>query len=154
MNRTGMDGKQDHGPAPYTANVEQAAMQNQDFRVTMWTGRHLQMTAMCIPPCGEIGLEVHENADQIILIEQGKAVVKMGSCERELGFRQSLWKGDAAFVPSGTWHNVVNAGRYPLKLLSVYASPQHPAGTVHRTREDAEWEEGRGSFCCEKERRC
>lgn len=27
------------------------------------------MTVMCIPPCGEIGLEIHPDTDQLIRVE-------------------------------------------------------------------------------------
>ena len=60
-----------------------------------------------------------------------------------------IWEGDDAWdaykgsnyailIPAGTWHNIVNVGKCPLKLYSLYAPPQHPFGTVHRTKEDAE----------------
>ncbi|MDY2700241.1 MAG: cupin domain-containing protein, partial [Lachnospiraceae bacterium] len=44
-------------------------------------------------------------------------------------------------VPAGTWHNIVNAGRIPLRLTSIYAPPHHPRGTIHRTKEEAQKEE-------------
>ena len=69
----------DNGPDPYAGNIQQLAVQNEAFRVALWTGCHLQMTLMCIPPCGEIGPEVHEDTDQFIKVEQGTALVKMGS---------------------------------------------------------------------------
>lgn len=68
----------DNGPNPYVANIEQQAVQNQNFRTAIWTGCHLQMTLMCIPPCGEVGLEIHPDTDQFIRVEQGNAVVGMG----------------------------------------------------------------------------
>ncbi len=131
----------DNGLNPYVTNIEQVAMQNQNFRTAIWTGCHLQMTIMCIPPCGEIGLEVHTDTDQFIRVEHGKAIVKMGRCKNQLDFQQNMCKGDAAFIPAGTWHNVVNIGRNPLKVSSIYAPPNHPRGTVHRTKEDAQREE-------------
>ncbi len=90
----------DHGPNPYVVNIEQTAIQNQNFRTTVWTGCHLQMTVMCIPPCGEIGLEVHQNTDQLIIVEQGTAVVKIGECENQPDFQQNICKGDAVFIPA------------------------------------------------------
>ena len=36
-------------------------------------------------------------------------------------------------IPAGTWHNIINTGNKPLKV-----SPQHPHGTVHVTKADAE----------------
>lgn len=131
----------DYGPAPYAANIPQMAMQNHNFRTATWTGCHLQMTLMCIPPCGEIGLEIHADTDQFIRIEQGKAIVKMGTCKEQPDFQQTLCMGDAVFIPAGTWHNIVNTGMNPLKVSSIYAPPNHPWGTIHQTKEDADREE-------------
>ena len=47
-------------------------------------------------------------------------------------------QGDAIFVPAGTWHNILNTGRFPLKLSSVYAPPHHLRGTVHKTKADSD----------------
>ncbi len=134
-------GQTDHGPDPYVMNIEQTAIKNQNFRTAVWTGCHLQMTVMCIPPCGEIGLEIHPDTDQLIRVEQGTAVVKFGKCEKKPDSQQNICKGDVVFVPAGTWHNVVNTGRNPLKVSSVYAPPNHRRGTVHPTKADADKEE-------------
>lgn len=128
----------DNGAKPYAANIEQSAMQNQNFRTAVWTGCHLQMTLMCIPPCGEIGLEIHTDTDQFIRVEEGTASVKMGRCKNQVIFQQTLCKGDAVFIPAGTWHNIVNIANAPLKVSSIYAPPHHPKGTVHRTKVDSE----------------
>ena len=128
----------DNGPNPYVANIEQQAVQNQNFRTAIWTGCHLQMTLMCIPPCGEVGLEIHPDTDQFIRVEQGNAVVGMGRWEYQMDFQRNMCRGDAVFIPAGTWHNVVNVGTRPLKLSVIYAPPHHPRGTVHRTKSDAE----------------
>lgn len=125
-------------PRPYITNIEQKSMQNANFRTAIWTGNHAQMTLMCIPMCSDIGLEMHPETDQIIRIEQGMALVKMGQSKNELHFQFEVYKDDAIFVPAGTWHNVINIGRTPLRVSSVYAPPHHPAGTVHRTKEEAE----------------
>lgn len=134
-------GQADHGPNPYVTNIEETAIQNQNFRTAVWTGCHLQMTVMSIPPCGEIGREVHSNTDQLIRVEQGTAVVKIGECANHPDFQQNMCQGDAVFIPAGTWHNIVNIGRNALKVSSVYAPPNHRRGTVHCTKEDAEREE-------------
>jgi mannose-6-phosphate isomerase-like protein (cupin superfamily) len=138
MNCNPCTGQTDFGPDPYVADVSRLAVQNQNFRTALWTGSHLQMTLMSIPPRGEIGLEIHEDTDQLIRIEQGSAVVKMGSCRDHPDVGQRLSAGDTVFVPAGTWHNVKNAGCSPLKVSSVYAPPHHPNGTIHRTKEDTE----------------
>ena len=41
-------------------------------------------------------------------------------------------------IPAGTWHNIKNIGNIPLKLYSVYAPPQHPFETVHKTKADSD----------------
>jgi mannose-6-phosphate isomerase-like protein (cupin superfamily) len=141
MNFCHCTGYFDYGPEPYVINTEQIALQNANFRTAIWTGNHLQMTLMCIPPCGEIGTEIHESTDQLILIEAGMAVVKIGKCRNQMDFQRKLSKGDAVFIPAGNWHNIINAGRNPLKLCSVYAPPNHPRGTIHKTKADALLEE-------------
>ena len=125
-------------PRPYITNIEQKSMQNANFRTAIWTSRYAQMTLMSIPVCSDIGLEIHPETDQIIRIEQGMALVKMGQRKNELKFQMEVCKDDTIFVPAGTWHNVINIGRTPLKVSSIYAPPHHPAGTVHRTKEEAE----------------
>lgn len=128
----------DHGPEPFAAHMLSAAQKNRNFRTAFWTGCHLQMTLMEIPPCGEIGLEAHPDTDQLIRVERGRALVRMGPCQEETNFRRCLNAGDAVFVPAGTWHNILNTGSCPLKLSSLYAPPHHPHGTVHRTKADSE----------------
>lgn len=119
-------------------NVPEAARNNTDFRRAVWTGQHLQMTLMSIPVRSEIGVEMHPDVDQLLRVEAGRGLVRTGSCRHDLPSAQQLQAGDVVFVPAGTWHNVENRGNCPLKLSSVYAPPQHPRGTVHRTKAEAE----------------
>lgn len=128
----------DHGPSPFCANILCASQANPNYRTAFWTGCYLQMTLMEIPRCGDIGLEVHPNTDQLIRVEAGQAMVRMGCSREQLDIQCSLGVDHAVFVPAGTWHNVINTGNCPLKLSTVYAPPHHPRGTVHRTKEDAE----------------
>ena len=36
------------------------------------------------------------------------------------------------------WHNVINTGADALKIYSLYCPPEHPDGTVHVTKADAD----------------
>ena len=123
---------------PCVENIERMAFQNRNFRTTVWTGSHSQMTLMCIRNCDDIGVEVHPDSDQIIRVEQGRACAKMGERKEQLNFCRNLCEGDVVFIPAGMWHNIINAQDAPLKLSVIYARPNHPRGTVHRTKEDAE----------------
>ena len=132
----------DYGPKPFAGSIRQAVCGNQSFRSALWTGSHLQLTLMCIPAGGEIGLERHEDTDQFLRLEGGSGLVQMGPCRGQVSFERQVSAGDAIFVPAGTWHNLRNTGCCPLKLYSVYAPPQHPRGTVHPTKADADAAEG------------
>lgn len=141
MQRECMNMHMDRGPMPHVFSAERAAMQNRNFRTAVWTGEHLQMTLMSIVPCGEIGLEIHPDTDQYLRIEQGNGVVQMGRCRQQLDFRKNVCRGDAIFVPAGTWHNLTNTGSGNLLVSSVYAPPNHPRGTIDRTKEEADLKE-------------
>lgn len=127
----------DYGPEPFVIDIGQAARQNDTFRTALWTGNHLQLTLMSINAGEDIGLENHPNLDQFLRIEQGQGIVRMGLNRENLDFQRKVGRGYAVIIPAGTWHNLVNTGNVPLKLYSIYAPPQHPKGTVHRTKADA-----------------
>lgn len=127
----------DHGKQPYVVNIEDATKKNKTFRTAIWTGNHLQVTLMSIGVGADIGLEVHPHVDQFLRIEDGQGIVMMGDSHDHLDFERRVGEDDAIMVPAGKWHNIVNTGRKPLKLYSIYAPPEHPFGTVHRTKRDA-----------------
>ncbi len=128
----------DFGPGPFVVNIACAAEKNPFYRRAIWTGNNLQVTLMCIPPCGEIGLEIHPDNDQFLRMEQGRGIVMMGTCRERLDFQRQVCRNDAIFVPAGTWHNLINIGTEPLKLYSIYAPPHHPHGIVHRTKAESD----------------
>ncbi len=130
----------DFGPYPFVINIREAAKANDYFRIALWTGKHLQLTLMSINVGEDIGLEMHPNLDQFIRIEEGQGIVMMGDREDNLYFQKRVYSGSAIFIPAGTWHNLINTGHVPIKLYSIYAPPEHPHGTIHRTKEEAERE--------------
>ncbi len=112
--------------------IVQLARENEDFRREVATGERSQVVVMTIPPGGEIGDEVHEGIDQMLLFVEGEAEAIVGGETRQVG-------GDElVLVPGGTRHNFVNTGPGPLRLVTVYSPPEHAPGTVHRTKEEAD----------------
>ena len=131
----------DYGPSPLVINIEKATEVNDNFRTALWTGTHLQATLMSINVGEDIGFESHPNVDQFIRIEQGYGLVKMGPSKDNIQIQREVDDDFAIFIPAGTWHNLINRGNIPLKLYSIYAPPNHPKGTIHKTKSDAESEE-------------
>ena len=138
MNSNCNNTNKDFGPHPYVLNVPQMTILNNNFRTAVWTGCNFQMTHMSLMPCQDIGAEIHQHTDQFIRVEQGQCMAMMGECAHQMNYQQCMNVGDAVFVPAGVWHNIVNTSRQPLKLSVMYAPPNHPYGTIHRTKADAE----------------
>ena len=124
----------DHGRQPFAVNIEEATEHNNNFRTALWTGKHLQVTLMSINVGDDIGLENHTNTDQFLRIEEGEGLVRMGKSRDRMDFQARVSDDFAIMVPAGTWHNIINTGNKPLKLYSIYAPPEHPFGTVHKTK--------------------
>ncbi|MCT4593848.1 MAG: cupin domain-containing protein [Anaeromicrobium sp.] len=131
----------DYGPEPFTIDIEEATKQNDTFRTALWTGDNLQVTLMSIPVGEDIGLEVHPKGDQFIRIEEGEGLVLMGDSKNKLDFQEKVYDDYGIMIPAGKWHNLINTGDTPLKLYAIYGPPEHPRGTVHETKADAEADE-------------
>lgn len=119
----------------YVGPIEKITEKNKNFRQVLFTGKHAQLVVMALLPKEEIGNEVHEHVDQFFRIEEGRAkfVLNNGGEEHVVG------AGGAVVVPAGTYHNVINVSpAKPLKLYTVYAPPNHPDGTVHKTKAAAD----------------
>ena len=117
----------------YAGSIESATLNNPFFRQVLFTGKHSQLVVMCLQPGEEIGEEVHDGTDQFFRIEEGDAGFVFDSADERI-----VGKGDAVIVPAGTRHNVVNRSSVlPLRLYTIYSPPNHPDGTIHKTKADA-----------------
>lgn len=122
----------------WVGNVEEATLGNTTFRTVLFTGANIQLTVMRLGPGEEIGVEMHDHLDQFLRIEQGRARVTFGPAADQVEEEHDVADDWAIVVPGGTWHNVINTGDGDLTLYSLYAPPEHPSGTIHRTREEAD----------------
>ena len=132
------DYEQDLGTKPIILDIRKETICNQNFRTAIWTGEFLQITVMSIPVGGEIGLEMHDDLDQFVKVESGCAKVYMGDCKKNVRFVGKINANYAIVIPAGAWHNIINDCTCPLKVYSIYAPTQHPFGTIHETKLDAD----------------
>jgi mannose-6-phosphate isomerase-like protein (cupin superfamily) len=108
---------------------------NDYFRRVVETGDHEQVVVMTLKVGEDIGKEVHPTTDQVFLFIEGKGEAVLNESSR------SFDEGDLVFVRAGTWHNIINRGDVPLRLITIYAPAAHKPGTIHRTKAEAEAEE-------------
>ena len=113
-------------------DILRLARENDAFRREIETGPHSQVVVMNLAPGEEIGEEVHEDADQILLFVEGE-----GEAVLE-GERSPVRADQLVLVAGGVRHNFVNTGSSPLRLVTIYTPPEHPPGTVHATKAEAD----------------
>lgn len=76
-------------------------------------------------------LAANEEHDPFMRVESGSGTVVLNSEEYRLS------DGVAVVMPAGFEHNVTNTSREePLRLYTLYSLPEHPHGTVHRTKRE------------------
>ena len=135
----------DIGPRPNAFDIETATRENSTYRTVVWTGAHLQVTLMSIPPGSSVGLEAHPDTDQFLRLDAGRGRVTMGPSEDDLSFVREVEDGWCVTVPAGTWHDIVNIGETDMRLYAIYAPVHHAAGIVQQTAQDAERDEDDGT---------
>ena len=118
----------------YFGPIEEQTLKNKYFRQVLFTGKYCQLVVMCLQPGEEIGNEVHKTVDQFFRIEEGEAKFVFEGKEEHV-----VKSGDAVIVPAGTFHNVINtSSKEPCRLYTIYSPPNHPDGTIHKTKAEAE----------------
>ena len=119
--------------AGFLINIEKKSLENNYFREVLFTGPNSQLVVMSLKPGEDIGMETHGDVDQFIRVEagQGKAILN--------GKEEKIEDGSAVVIPAGVEHNIVNSSKTePLKLYTVYSPPEHPHGTIHKNKAEAE----------------
>jgi len=117
----------------FVSNIEQDALDNNNFRKVLYTSKNGQVVVMSLLPSEEIGMEVHPDNDQFFRIDSGEGKVIID------GEEAMISDGFAVVVPAGSMHNVINTSSVnPLKLYTIYMPPHHKDGTVHTTKAIAE----------------
>ncbi len=118
----------------FVGDIEQLTEANDKFREVLYTAEHTQLVVMCLKGGEEIGRELHNDVDQFFRIEEGEADFIINDSEH-----YNVKAGGAVIIPAGTTHNVINLSKVnELKLYTLYSPPNHPEGTMHTTKADAD----------------
>jgi mannose-6-phosphate isomerase-like protein (cupin superfamily) len=117
----------------FKADIEKETLENDNFRKVIYTGTKIQLVLMCLEPGEEIGVEIHDGVDQFFRVESGE-------CEAILdGESMQLKDDDVLIVPAGTEHNRINTSDVDdLKMYTIYAPANHPDGTLHTNKAEAD----------------
>lgn len=116
----------------FTTNLENASLENNNFRKVLYTSKYCQLVLMSLEPNEEIGMEVHPDNDQFFRFENGQGKCVIDGNEYELG------DGVAVIVPAGSQHNIINTSdTEALKFYTIYSPAHHKDGIVRATKEDA-----------------
>ena len=114
-------------------NIEEATLENSNFRKVLYTSMHSQLVLMSLKPGEDIGMEVHEENDQFFRFEKGQ-----GKCIID-GNEYNAGDGFAVVVPTGAKHHIINTSKTDyLKLYTIYSPPHHKNGIIRATKEEAE----------------
>ncbi len=115
----------------FITNIENETLSNENFRKVLYTGTYSQLAVMTLLPEEEIGEEIHPDVDQYIRIQTGVAKVIIDGEESVVG------PDYIVLIPAGARHNVVNESvDENLRLYTIYTPPEHPKGTIHRSKEE------------------
>lgn len=112
----------------YVTNIQEDALENDNFRRVLYTDDRMQLVLMCLAPKEDIGEEEHQ-LDQFIRVEEGEGLAVLDN------EKHSLTDGSALIIPAGTRHNITNVSESDsLRLSTLYAPPNHPAGLLQQTK--------------------
>ncbi len=120
-----------HAQTMFAVDIAREAENNDAFRTVLHTGAHTQVVVMTLQAGEDIGAEVHEHNDQVLVFVEGTARAEVAGQTRDVA------AGDMVIVPARTPHNFVNTGDGLLRLYTVYGPPDHADETVHQTKADA-----------------
>jgi mannose-6-phosphate isomerase-like protein (cupin superfamily) len=117
----------------FKTNIDQATVDNNNFRKVLYTSKHSQLVLMSLKPKEEIGEETHPDNDQFFRIESGN-----GKCIID-GNEYVIKTGDAVVIPAGAKHNLINIDNAAeLKMYTIYSPAHHKDGITRTTKKEAE----------------
>ena len=110
---------------PKVQNLSEITKLNNDYRRVIETHENsLQLVVMSIPVSCTVPKEIHPKTLQFIRSEQGTGTVVLN------GVRQHLMEDGFIIVPAGFEHEIINTGKIPLKIYTIYSNPLHSPDEV------------------------
>ncbi len=121
--------------AIFNKDIIGTTAKNTYYQKEVYRDDNCQIVMMSIEAGDDIGEETHD-ADQttFFVSGEGQAVVD--------GARTKVSANHLIVIPKGAKHNIINKGEEPLKLYTVYSPPAEDPGVSHKTKAEAEAEEG------------
>ena len=116
----------------FVTDIEKDTVANDNFRKVLYTGKNSQLVLMSLNPGEDIGEEVHKDIDQFFRVDAGSGQVIIN------GVKHEIKNGSAIVIPQGARHNVINNGKIPLKIYTIYSPPHHQDGILRKTKEETE----------------
>jgi mannose-6-phosphate isomerase-like protein (cupin superfamily) len=116
----------------FVSNIEKDTVDNENFRKVLYTGKNTQLVLMTLQVGQDVGEETHDDTDQFFRVDSGSGQVVID------GNTKDISDGFAIVVPQGAKHNVINTGKKPLKMYSLYSPPHHQDGIIHKTKAEAQ----------------
>jgi len=95
---------------------------NEAYRTVLATTDRSQGVIMTLQPGQEIGMEIHDG-DQHIIVWQGRGMAILDDIKYE------IYDGTYFIIPEGTQHNIINTSNKLMRLLTVYSPPEHKPNT-------------------------
>lgn len=112
----------------FKGNIEKKTRSNSFYRRVLSTTPNMQLVLMSLKPNIEIGMEKHPNTTQFIRVEKGRGMAIIS------GSKRFLKDGDALMIPPNVYHNIINTGKKPLKLYTLYSPPEHAQQHTEKTK--------------------
>ncbi len=121
----------------FNDDISRRVSENPDYFRELVTNEYTQVALMTLEPGSDVGEEVHE-VDQVLVVLEGTG-------EAVLNRQHSPVQANSlVVVPAGTRHNLINTGSIPLKAFTLFSPPEVEPGTLLRSREETiETDEGR-----------
>jgi mannose-6-phosphate isomerase-like protein (cupin superfamily) len=113
----------------YLTTAERITALGPAYQRVLITADTMQLVALTLDPGEETGLVTHADADQLVVFLTGWPIEVTVA-----GEHHQVSAGTVLLVPKGIEHRFVNSGSLPVTILTAFAPPELPEGTVQQPR--------------------